>query len=103
MSIKLVNDLGAPLVVTAVDLVTESQAPRWNEWSSYILAGGGYVAAFMGWGGDFAKNIGIASFPWAAKSIYARVRAGMGTTRMARVSRYPSDVVVPQFAGVKLT
>lgn len=104
MGIKYIPDLGAPLVVTAIDLITESQAPKYNSWASYILAAGGYAAAFMGWGGDFTKNVAIASFPWAAKNIYTRVKAG-GIPHMARMShigRYPAEAVTPQFAGVRL-
>jgi len=72
----MVEDLGAPLVVTALDLVTETTAPTWNEWMAYIAAAGGYVSAFMGFGGPFMKNVGIASLPWAAKKLYTRIKGG---------------------------
>ena len=70
MSIRLVPDVGAPLAVVAVDLITETYAPQANEITAYVLAAGSYVAAGMNKGGDFVKNVGIASFPWAAKKIY---------------------------------
>ena len=75
--IKLVEDLGAPVAVTAVDLVTLEVAPDWNEWASYIMAAGGYIGGFMNFGGPFVKNLGIASMDWAARSLYQRVRGGM--------------------------
>jgi len=73
----MVPDVGAPLAVTAVDLVTEATAPNWNEWLSYLSVGAGYISGIMGWGGDFMKNYGIASFPWAAKNVYSRVKGGV--------------------------
>ena len=109
MTIKLVEDIGAPLVVTVLDLGTETAAPEWNEWAAYIAAIGGYVGAGIGWGGPFLKNVGIASFPWAAKKIYERAR---GVTSRAskqvaykaqsRVSRYPARASEAPFQGVKL-
>jgi len=82
MAIKIVEDIGAPAAVAMVDIVTTEVAPTWNEWASYIMAVGGYVGGFMGFGGPFVKNIGVASFPWAARNIYARIK---GTTA-SRVS-----------------
>ena len=109
MRIDPINDLGAPLAVTAVDLITETAAPQWNEWAAYGLAAGGYLAAWQGFGGDFMKNVGIASFPWAAKKIYDRVRAMGGTSRLAlrrvsrqTVARYPAQPYAEEFAGVRL-
>jgi len=107
MAIRLVPDVGAPLAVTAVDLITETTAPDWNEYAAYIMAAGGYLGAFMGWGGDMVKNVGIASFPWAAKKIYERVRGGM-TTKASRlafrapVSRYPAPATKTPFEGTRL-
>lgn len=107
MEIKLVPDVVAPVTVVAVDLITETVAEgKWNEWAAYILAAGGYASAFMGWGGDFMKNVGIASFPWAAKKIYDRVRGGAtsGSSRLAfrRVSRYPAPATEGPFQGIRL-
>lgn len=110
MAIRLVPDVGAPIAVVAVDLITETYAPQANEWVSYALAAGGYIAAGLGMGGDFAKNVGIAAFPGAARKIYDRVRGGVGRTsrlapRAARssVSRYPARAETAPFQGVKLT
>ena len=108
MSIRIVPDVGAPLAVVAVDLITETYAPDANEWISYVMAGGSYLAAGMGWGGDFIKNVGIASFPWAAKKIYDRVKGGAGASKLgfrarSRVSRYPASASEAPFQGVRLT
>ena len=104
MAIRLVPDVGAPLAVTAVDLITETTAPDWNEWASYIMAIGGYLGASMGWGGDMVKNVGIASFPWAAKNIYNRVRGGVGASRRLafRAARSPAPATKTPFEGTRL-
>ena len=113
MAIRLMEDLGAPIAVTVVDLATEGMIPaageegvNWNEMISYVMAVGGYAAAWMHFGGDFMKNVGIASMPWAAKSIYRRVVKKEGvSSRLAyrRVSRYPAPATKSPFQGVKLT
>lgn len=102
-----VNDLGAPVAVTAIDLIVESTAPEWNEWASYIVAGGGWLAQTLGWlRGDFSKNMAIAATPWACKNIYQRVRGITGspvrrlTTRS--VSRWPAPLVEQPFGGARM-
>ena len=108
MAIRVVEDLGAPITVVAVDLITESAAPDWNEWASYIMAGGGYIGAWMGWGGPFLKNVGIASLPWAAKKIYDRVKGGAGAgkrlsfKRSGVSQRWPAPSNEPQFGPARL-
>lgn len=104
MAIKWVNDLGAPLAVTAIDIATETMSPKWNEYLAYILAVGGYVAAGMGWGGDFVKNVGISSVDWAGKKLYARMRGGVSSHSMQfRAARYPAPAPSTPYEGVKLT
>lgn len=98
MAIKMVPDLGAPLATTAVDLITESYAPDYNEWAAYIMAVGGYVGAWMGWGGDFVKNVGISSLPWAAKKLYDRIKGG--ATRSVRFHPTPVSRGMRQTSGV---
>lgn len=109
MRIDLLNDLGAPAAVTVVDLALESTRPDWNEWGAYIMAGAGYIGAWQGFGGDFVKNVGIASFPWAAKKIYERVRGTAVNSQLAlrkvarhSVARYPAPAYSEEFAGVRL-
>ena len=82
--IKMVEDLGAPGAVALVNIVTREAAPEWNEWGHYIMTAVGYGAAFMGFGGAFLKNIGVASFSGTVDHIYNRVK---GTT----VSRAPAS------------
>lgn len=76
--IKIVPDVGAPALVTGVNLLTQEYAPDWNEWSSYIMAGGAYIATALGLvkgtGGEFVKNMGIAAFPQAVANIVDRIR-----------------------------
>lgn len=117
MAINLVEDVGAPALVTAVDLLTQEYQPTWNEYAAYILAGSGYIASFMGvggrfLGGNFLKNVGIAALPLAARHIYTRVKgtipARVGSaSRMAfqssGIRRYPAPPNETPFAGVKLT
>jgi len=101
--IRLAEDLGAPAVVAAVDIGTEKVKPEWNEYASYIACGLGYVLASMGIGGNLAKNIGIASLPWAAKHIATRAGAfGVSSRPVSRIRRYPSPAQETPFGGVRL-
>jgi hypothetical protein len=80
--IKIVPDVMAPAAVVAVDLVSESFAPTWTKWIDGAMTVGGYVlGGWLGWGGDFVKNIGIASAPITIRNIYDYVRGGGGTSR----------------------
>ena len=110
MAIRMVEDLGAPIAVTAVDLITLEVAPDWNEWSSYIMAAGGYVAGFLGFGGPFVKNIGVASLALAARNIRDRVKGGaarrVGSSRLAfRPAAHAGirQTVVPEFEDVRVS
>lgn len=107
--INWMEDLGAPLVVTGIDLVVESTAPQWDEWAAYGTAAFGWLAESMGWTrGNFAKNMAIAATPWAAKKLYQRVRGMMGVTggvnrlTARKVSRYPAPIVEQPFGGARL-
>lgn len=84
-NIDLVNDLGAPLAVTAANLVIRSTKPTWEEYAAYAITGLGYLATFMGWGGQFVKNAGIAEFPIAAEKLYDRIRGAVPAA--SRVNR----------------
>lgn len=76
--IKIVTDVVAPAAVTGIDIATLELAPDWNEYASYIVAGGAYLVAGLGLvrgnAGDFIRNMGIAALPLAARNIYARVK-----------------------------
>ncbi len=107
MSINLVNDIGAPLAVTAIDLVSETTFPQANEPLAYIVAAGGMILTGMRVGGEFTKNMAIAATPWAAKNLYTRIRAMTGGTAPVsrlgmRVSRWPAPTVERPFGGGRL-
>lgn len=108
MSIKMGPDIGAPLAVTAVNLVTETIWPKYSNWFTYGMTVVGYVSAWAGWGGDMLKNVGVSSLPLTAKSIYETVRGQAPVSRSlsyktaGRASRYPGSAPAAPFAGVKL-
>jgi hypothetical protein len=112
MAIKIVPDFGAPLAVVAVDLIAESYAPTWTKWIDGIMTVGGYVlGGWMGWGGDFVKNIGIASMPITARNIYEYVKGGVGGGASRKltyrpvsrpISRFPASAPEAQFQGDRL-
>jgi hypothetical protein len=98
--IKVVNDIGAPVAVVAADLISESFVPQYNEAIAYVATLGGYMAAWQGKGGDFAKNIAIASLPWAAKKIYTRVKGMGGNAPISRKASSISRNYQPEFKDV---
>lgn len=104
--IRVVPDVGAPLAVVAVDLLAESFIPDQAEYADYAMTVGGYLAGWMGWGGDFVKNIGISSAPLTARKIYDRIKGGAGASRLAfrrsAVSRYPAPATKTPYEGVRL-
>ena len=106
MAIKIGPDVGAPLAVAAVDLVTETIWPRYSAWFTYGMTIVGYVSGWAGWGGDTLKNVGVASLPLTAKRIYDTIRTeapvSKGLAFRSRVSRYPARAQEAPFAGVKL-
>ena len=112
MTIRLVEDVGAPLAVTAVDLIIETTRPDWTKWATYVMAAYGYISAGTGFlavgkGGDFSKNVGIAALPAAARNIYEQVR-GVGSPVSSRrlslrkVSRWPAPLEEQPFGGARL-
>lgn len=108
MAIKLVPDLGAPVVVFGIDQVAKRTIPEWSEWVVYAETLAGYLAGWMGWGGDFVKNIGVASLPASLNQITERVAGGAGSKGSSRlafrraVARYPGSAQETPFQGVKL-
>ena len=87
MGIKIVEDIGAPLAVTAVDLLTLEAMPEWNEYAAYVLAAGGILGGYLNYGGPAVKNVGIAALPLAARHVYTRVKAGQATGVGGRSNR----------------
>ena len=84
--LNVIPDVGSPLTVVAVDLLAESFIPAQAEYADYVMTITGYLAGYMGWGGDFAKNIGIASLPLTARKIYDRVKGGTVTRMKTRLT-----------------
>ncbi len=102
-----VVDVATPLGVAAADILVDKFAPAWSEPVTYLMAVGGYAANWFGYGGDVAKNVGIAALPLAAKKLYARFLqpviggratvargAGGGVQRVSRSYKPEFDDVV---------
>jgi len=114
--IRWVEDLGAPALVAAADIVTDEMKPTWNRPLGIGIAAAGYILSFLGMGGTFLKNVGIAAAPWAIGSIYQYVKESSGVSGRAavtrgspaarftgsRVGRYPAPIVETPFEGVRL-
>lgn len=111
-NINLVNDVGAPVAVTVVNLVARTSAKVIGgmpvaDIATYAMAAGGYLSAYMGWGGrynDFLKNVGIASAPLAIEKLYNKFKGTSTASRVSmRVSRYPAPATESPFQSVRLT
>jgi hypothetical protein len=95
MTIKLVPDVAVPAGVFVADWATSkydegATGMKLNRPVGIGLAVLGYAGAMLGWGGDAVKNIGIASFDWAANSIVGYIKersktAAQATSRMERI------------------
>lgn len=107
--LNLVADLGAPAVVAVADILTTEQKPTWNRPVGIGLAAVGYVLGYLGMGGPFVKNLGIAAAPWAFESIYHYIKETTGATARvgvrpvgSRISRYPAPATEDPFGGTRL-
>ena len=75
-NIDMINDVGAPALVTAINIGTRASTMMVfgkpvSQNIPYVLTAGGYLAAYMGWGGKyngFLKNMAIAAAPLAFKN-----------------------------------
>ncbi len=110
MGMQWTNDVGAPLAVTAIDLVVETVIPQYNEWAAYGTAGLAWIAANSGFAKgneQFVKNMAIAATPWAAKQAYRRIRGMLGVSgagvRAKGINRWPAPLVEQPFGGARLT
>ena len=113
-NIDMINDLGAPALVTAINVTTRATTMTAlgqpvSELMPYVLTVGGYLAAYMGWGGRqsaFIKNVAIAAAPLAFEKLYNRARGTVVNSRplsrASRVSRYPGPAAEPAFQGTRL-
>ena len=104
MAIRVVSDVGAPLAVAGVNIVSRTTIPEYHDWVVYGMTGLGYIAAWMGWGGEFVKQMAVSSLPLTVDKIYERVRGGAGASRRLafRASRYPAPAVKTPYEGVRL-
>jgi hypothetical protein len=75
--IRIVEDVGAPATVIAVDMITLELAPQANEWVAYGLTALGYLGAMFRFGGEYVKNIGVASLPLTARHLRDRIKTPM--------------------------
>lgn len=116
--IRLTDDLGAPLAVFGADWATQAIDARsaggfkWNAPVGIGIAATGYViGGWLGYGKTFLKNMGIASFDWAANSVKDYIQVGGAASKVGRrvsvrpthrISRYPAPAYTDQFQGVKL-
>ena len=115
--IRIVDDVVSPAVVWGASWAAETADTKsaagsfkWYRPVGIGLAAVGYVlGGWLGYGGTFVKNLGIASFPWALNSIKSyieeagvssRAPAAMSVAR--RVSRYPAEPYVKEFSGTRL-
>lgn len=107
--LNLVADLGAPATVIAADLLTEKFQPNANEWVAYALTAVGYIGGVMGMGGDYVKNLGVASLPLTARHIANRVPGfmtrsvrGSSASVVRTVRRYPGPTQPAEFSSARL-
>jgi hypothetical protein len=104
-----IPDLVAPAVVAIADQLTLSQAPTYNEYVCYGLTAVGYIAGFLGFGGAFVKNLGIASLPLTVRHLKTRLSTGVtgvGRTmsyRPAGVGRAIGQTTVPEYGDVRVS
>ncbi len=94
--IRVVDDVVAPLVVFGADWGTSGvTTAKYNRPVGIGLAAAGYIlGGWLGYGGTFMKNIGIASFPWAANAIksYIQEAGGVGGRTSASRTRVGSGI-----------
>jgi hypothetical protein len=114
MRTDFVNDVGAPILVTAINIVGKRSTQvmfgqSMSNLLTYAMTAGGYLANEMGWGGKytpFLKNVAIAAAPRALELLYNNVSkttavfANAGVSH--RVSRYPAPAAESPFQGVRL-
>ncbi len=101
MAIKLVNDVGAPLAVAAVNIASRTTFPAYHDYIVYGMSLLGYVGAWMGWGGDFVKQVGVSSLPLSADKLYERIRGGISQPAFKAVTRRVTQTPGPGFKGLR--
>lgn len=104
MAVKWQNNIGAPVVVVAIDLVTEAVIPRYAPYAHAAVAVLSYGIQFSNsrFGGVFLENMGIAALPVVARDIYDRARGIRSKPVSSRISSYPVPKTPSTFQGVRL-
>jgi hypothetical protein len=100
--LKLVEDLGAPATAIAADMVTLELVPQANEWVSYGLTILGYAGALLGFGGNYVKNLGVASLPLTARHIYERVKTPVARRAASATRLVLQNRLAPPSPGATL-
>ena len=111
--IRVVEDVGAPALVWGADWATSTATTaQYNRPVGIGLVAAGYLlGGWLGYGGNFMKNIGIASFPWAANAIKSYIQEGTVQSRVGhgvsvrakqRVTRAPAPAFVEEFDKIEL-
>lgn len=92
--IRWAEDLGIPALVAAVDYGTErldagkaEGETKYNPIVGIVMCAAGYALTAFGMGGNYTKNLGIASMDWAVKGVRQLVAAGGITRALGSSSR----------------
>lgn len=107
MAIRVVEDVGAPVVVSLVNIMTRTGMPEWHDTIVYAMTALGYAADFFRFGGDFTKMIGVSSLPLTIDKLYERfkgvpVTGRVGYRSAGRVARYPAPAQQAPFQSARL-
>lgn len=114
MAIRIVEDVGAPALTTAIDMATLELAPNYNDIADYVMTGAGYLGGVFLKGrlGNFMASMGAASLPLTCRALRERIKSPIsqrvGASRLAfrstgrPVQRYPAPTTEAPFQGVRL-
>jgi len=92
--IKWAEDLGIPALVAVADYGTErldagkaEGETKYNPIVGIVMCAAGYGLTAFGMGGNYTKNLGIASLDWAVKGVRQLIAArgvslGVGSSRL---------------------
>lgn len=108
MSIKIIEDVGAPGLVAGVNIMlrqstSEVMGQPLSDVATYGMTALGYLGAYLGWGGhnsDLLKNVAIASAPLAMEKMYDALKGGTvsgGVGQPVRMRRRVSTYNAPEF------
>jgi len=82
MAIRIAEDVGIPALVAVADYGTErldkgkaEGETKINPIMGMVLAAAGYALTAFGIGGDYTKNLGIASMDWGVRGLRSMLAA----------------------------